>query len=181
MATSARAVGFIGEAAMDSSSKTVRDASTETPARLRRMAETCDELPGLIADLSPSQLATRAADGGWSVGWVVCHLRDVEEAYFERVGFILINERPFLSTFDPDRWAAERQYRQQDPHRALECFLRARRATLAALRALAPSEWERGGQHSLRGFMTIRRIVHGWAKHDTEHITQIGLLRSDWP
>ena len=165
---------------MDSSSKTVRDASTETPARLRRMAETCDELPGLIADLSHSQLATRAADGGWSVGWVVCHLRDVEEAYFERVGFILINERPFLSTFDPDRWAAERQYRQQDPHLALECFLRARRATLAALRALAPSEWERGGQHSLRGFMTIRRIVHGWAKHDTEHITQITLVRSNW-
>ena len=25
--------------------------------------------------------------------------------------------------------------------------------------------------------MTIRRIVHGWAKHDTEHITQIGLVR----
>jgi uncharacterized damage-inducible protein DinB len=169
----------IREAAMDSSSKTVRDASTETPARLRRMAETCDELPGLIADLSPSQLASRAADGGWSVGWVVCHLRDVEEAYFERVGFILINERPFLSTFDPDRWAAERQYRQQDPHLALECFLSARRATLAALRALAPSEWERGGQHSLRGFMTIRRIVHGWAKHDTEHITQITLVRSN--
>ena len=168
------------EAAMDSSSKTVRDASTETPARLRRMAETCDELPGLIADLSLSQLARRAADGGWSVGWVVCHLRDVEEAYFERVGFILINERPFLSTFDPDRWAAERQYRQHDPHLALDCFLRARRATLAALRALAPSEWERGGQHSLRGFMTIRRIVHGWAKHDTEHITQIGLVRSNW-
>ena len=56
------------EAAMDSSSKTVQDASTETPARLRRMAETCDALPGLIADLSPSQLAIRAADGGWSVG-----------------------------------------------------------------------------------------------------------------
>ena len=90
---------------MDSTSKTVQDASTETPARLRRMAETCDELPGLLADLSASQLASRAADGGWSVGWVVCHLRDVEEAYFERVGFILINERPLLSTFDPDRWA----------------------------------------------------------------------------
>ena len=60
------------EAAMDPSSKTVQDASTETPARLRRMAETCDELPGLIADLSHSQLATRASDGGWSVGWVVC-------------------------------------------------------------------------------------------------------------
>jgi hypothetical protein len=28
--------------------------------------------------------------------------------------------------------------------------------------------------------MTIRRIVHGWAKHDTEHITQIGLVRSKW-
>jgi hypothetical protein len=87
---------------------------------------------------------------------------------------------PVLSTFDPDRWAAERQYRRQDPHLALDCFLRARRATLAALRALAPSQWERGGQHSLRGFMTVRRIVHGWAKHDTEHITQIGLLRRNW-
>ena len=88
---------------MDSSSKTVQDASTETPARLRRMAETCEELTALIADLSHAQLASPAADGGWSVGWVVCHLRDVEDAYFERVGFILINERPSLSTFDPDR------------------------------------------------------------------------------
>ena len=164
---------------MDSSSQAAREASTETPARLRRLAETCEELPGLIADLSHPQLAIRAADGGWSVGWVVCHLRDVEEAYFERVGFILSNERPFLSTFDPDRWAAERQYRRQDPHLALERFLSARRATLAALRTLAPPEWERGGRHSLRGFMTIRRIVHGWAKHDTEHIAQIGLVRSN--
>ena len=28
--------------------------------------------------------------------------------------------------------------------------------------------------------MTIRRIVHGWAKHDTEHIAQIGLVRGNW-
>lgn len=165
---------------MDRSSRIVQDASIETLARLRRMTQTCDELPGLIVDLSPSQLASPAADGGWSVGWIVCHFRDVEEAYFERVGFILVNEQPFLSNFDPDRWAAERQYRQQDPHFALQCFVRARRANLAALRALAPSEWERGGQHPLRGFMTIRRIIHGWAKHDTEHLAQISRIRSDW-
>ena len=65
---------------------------------------------------------------------------------------------------DPDRWAAERQYRRNDPREALAAFARRRGETTLLLERLGPGEWQRGGLHPTRG-----RI----ASHDANHLAQL--------
>jgi hypothetical protein len=144
-----------------------------TDERRARMRRTPDELARVVAGHPGGALAQRPAPGAWSVAEVVCHLRDVEEFYLERVRLILGNDEPALPTFDPDRWAEERQYRRQDGAAAVAAFAARRRDTLAALEALRPEQWERAGLHARRGRMSVVRIVHGWAKHDDGHLEQI--------
>ena len=130
-------------------------------------------LQSLVGCASEESLARRPAHDAWSVTEILCHLRDVEEFYLQRVQTILANRDPVITVFDPERWAVDRQYARCAGRPALEAFTRRRAETLTVLDAIADDDWERGGSHAQRGWMTVRRIVHGWAKHDDEHVDQI--------
>ena len=152
-----------------------------TDDRRARMRRTPDDLARAMAGHAPDALARRPAAEAWSVTEIACHLRDVEEFYLERVALIIANDEPPLPTFDPDRWAEERQYCRQDGGEALAAFAARRRDTLAALDRLRPEQWERAGLHALRGRMSVVRIVHGWAKHDDGHLDQVRRARAGLP
>ena len=137
------------------------------------MRRTPSDVAAAIRDRSESVLTRRPAEGAWSATEIVCHLRDIEESYFERVLVILANEEPTLVVLDPNRWADERQYQRQDIVRAHAALGARRRETLGLLDALSPEQWERAGAHPLRGRLSIRHIVHGWAKHDDSHLDQL--------
>jgi hypothetical protein len=144
-----------------------------TKERLDRMRRTPDEVGALIHAQPENVLVRRPAEAAWSATEIVCHLRDIEECYLERVRLILAHDEPLLVVLDPDRWADERQYRRHDPVRAHAAFSLRRRETLAVLDTLDPEQWERAGRHALRGRLTVRHLVHGWAKHDRGHLDQL--------
>lgn len=144
-----------------------------TKERLDRMRCTPDKVAAAIRDQPEDVVARRPAEGAWAPIEIVCHLRDVEEFYLERVLLILTHDEPALVVLDPDRWAEERQYPRQDIVLAQAAFAARRRDTLAVLDALLPDQWERAGLHRLRGRLSVRRIVHGWAKHDDNHLDQL--------
>jgi DinB superfamily len=144
-----------------------------TKERLDRMCQTPDEVAAAIGGQPDDVLGRRPAADAWSATEIVCHLRDIEEFYLERVRLILTHDEPPLIVLDPDRWADERQYRRHDIVRAHTAFSVRRRETLAVLDALGIEEWERGGLHRLRGRLTVRHIVHGWARHDLGHLDQL--------
>jgi hypothetical protein len=144
-----------------------------TKERLDRMRQTPDEVGAAIHDQSDHVLGRRPAEGAWSATEIVCHLRDIEEFYLERVRLILTHDEPVLIVLDPDRWAHERQYRRHDIIRAHAAFSIRRRETLAVLDALDIEQWDRAGLHRLRGRLTVRHIVHSWAKHDHGHLDQL--------
>jgi len=144
-----------------------------TKERLDQMREAPRQVAAVI-DAQPDEvLHRRPAEGAWSATEIVCHLRDVEEFYLERVRLILTHDEPVLIVLDPDRWADERQYRRHEIVRAHAAFSRRRGETLAVLDALDAEQWERGGLHRLRGRLTVRHIVHSWAKHDQGHLDQL--------
>src|SRR5262245_7439706 len=154
-------------------SERMNDPMTSTKERLDRMRRTPDEIAALIRGQPDDMLTRRPAEGAWSATEVVCHLRDVEEFYLERVLFILRNDQPTLVLLDPDRWAEERQYRRQDIRGAHAAFTARRRETLVVLDSLPDEHWEWLGLHPLRGQLTVRHIVHSWAKHDGGHLDQL--------
>jgi hypothetical protein len=142
--------------------------------RLARLARTPDEVAALTAGLGAEVLARRPRPEAWAPVEVVCHLRDTEETFGERVEAILAMPEPVLPPVGPShRWAEERQYRRHDAAVALAHFRRRRGNSLATLVALSPQDWQRGGTHSVRGRLTIDLLVAQMAWHDDNHLDQL--------
>jgi hypothetical protein len=112
--------------------------------------------------------------GEWSLTEVICHLRDVErEVHQPRFRQVLAQDGAFLVGAVADDWVEQRAYRQQDGPKALSDFIAARTETLELLRPLAPSDWEREGQHSFLGPMTMHELLNLVAQHDQAHREQV--------
>jgi hypothetical protein len=142
--------------------------------RLARLARTPDEIGAAIGGRAERALARRPAGDAWAPVEVICHLRDAEEMFAQRVETILGNDEPVLPDAGPsDRWAEDRQYRRHDPAVALAHFRRRRGESLETLIALPPADWQRGGERPGRGRLTIDRLVALMAWHDDNHLEQL--------
>ena len=141
--------------------------------RMARLARTPDQVAAALSARRAADLARRPAPEAWSATEIVCHLRDIEAVFRQRVSAILAADEPVLAESEPDRWARERRYAREDPGEALADFRRRRGESLAALIALGPEDWQRGGEHPTRGRLTIDMLVAHLAWHDDNHLDQL--------
>ena len=142
--------------------------------RMARLAATPGQVASVLGSRGAGALAHRPAPRAWAPVEVVCHLRDVEEAFGERLAAILAMDEPALSEVGPaDRWAEERQYLRHDAAAALAHFRRRRGESLETLVGLSPSQWQRGGEHPARGRLSIDMLVALMAWHDDNHLEQL--------
>ena len=161
--------------------------------RVARLERTPRDLAAAIQGRDERTLSRRPKPGAWAAKEVVCHLRDLEEQFILRFRMMLAIDDPKFLTLgdmppnpsvwglqtgdgpplDPDRWAEERQYLNNDADAALAAFTRRREETLAFLRRLAPAQWERGSIHTTHGRMTYGDWVSLMAAHDDKHVAQI--------
>jgi FMN phosphatase YigB (HAD superfamily) len=165
-------------------------------ADLRRLLETSDHSAFQVDFSSPSALIgslkgtaaalhtfsrqipvsawnTRPGPGEWALAEVFCHLRDVErEVNLPRIETVLREANAFIAGKVTDPWAEERNYLAQDGAQALVDFFAAREELVAALQALAPSDWERGARHTIFGPTTLGELVGFIAEHDRAHAQQ---------
>jgi hypothetical protein len=133
-----------------------------------------------FAAAGPARLATMPAAGGFSLLEHACHLRDVEnEGYVVRVRRLLEEERPLLEGFDGARIAAERDYRSQDGHAALEAFTQTRQALAARLASISEEERCREGVFAGKP-VTLEGMVAMMAGHDREHRSEIDALLGEF-
>ena len=143
-----------------------RDPSSvlrETPGVLRRT----------IANLAPAQLREPEMPGKWSVAQVLQHLADSEVVWAWRLRLILAQDRPQLTGYDQDQWAARLGYEKANPAEALEEFSVLRRANLRLLERATPDDFERVGVHSERGEESLGHLRRLYAGHDLLHLRQI--------
>jgi hypothetical protein len=144
--------------------------------RLARLERTAGDLAAAIQGQSEAVLARRPDAKNWAAKEVVCHLRDTEELFQQRLGLILANDEPSfvpLAPDTPDRWAEERQYLKNEAPAALGAFGRRRDETLALLKQLTPEQWQRGGVHPTRGRMSAADVLTLMAWHDDNHLDQL--------
>ncbi len=142
--------------------------------RLARIARTPDELTDAVRGVEAALLARRPAPKSWAPTEVICHLRDNEEWFLERMRMIVAMDLPRFVATNPDRWADERQYLTNDGAAALAAFVRRRGETLEFLRALEPEAWARAGVHvDSRGRRTIDEFLSVMAWHDDNHLDQL--------
>jgi hypothetical protein len=142
--------------------------------RILRLTRTADELAAAIKGQTDAALSRRPDVRNWAAKEVVCHLRDTEEAFGSRFDQILSMEvDPKLGGPNPDRWAEERQYLRNDAAEALAAFRKRRGETLATFGKLTAAQWDKGGQHPVRGRITIDGFLTLMAWHDDNHLDQL--------
>jgi uncharacterized damage-inducible protein DinB len=134
-----------------------------------------DIYPVLLANSTQEQAqAARGGDEGWSVVEIMCHMRDAEEVALSRMRAMRDNDNPLIAGYDQDAFAQERKYAASDLQDVLSAFLRLRAQHVAELEALSPEEWQRPGQHSEYGPITIMSHAFHMVSHDFVHAAQIG-------
>jgi hypothetical protein len=141
--------------------------------RVERLERTPDELAAAIAGQPAAAMAKRPDAKNWAPVEVVCHLRDAEEMFGGRFQMFLAMDDVKLLPMDVDRAAVDRQYLRCDAGEAIEAFRRRRAENVAALRALKPEDWTRGGTHPQRGRMTFEDFLTLMCWHDDNHLDQL--------
>lgn len=133
-----------------------------TPATLR----------GLLAHMTPEDLAWQPSPDRWSITMVLAHLADVEVKGFSlRFTPIATLDNPFLPAYDQlELFRAGRRF---DAGAELANFEARRAETLAFLKALPDSARTRIGRHEQLGVITFDQLLHEFAFHDLGHIRQI--------
>jgi hypothetical protein len=141
--------------------------------QMARMERAADDFASAIEGVPDAVLGKRPDDKNWSAQEVLCHMRDTEESFMARFQSIMAMDEPKFLPIEPDRWAADRQYRRNDAGEALQSFRTRRDESLRFLRGLRPDQWDRGGIHATRGRMTIKDFAGLIAWHDDNHLDQL--------
>lgn len=142
-------------------------------AAFEALEQTSRRLADLTKGLDDALLHRKPAPDKWSALEVVCHLRDVEQRWAERLVKIAFTDRPSFQPFDVNGLAVKRRYNEQDLVPALKDFARLREDNLRLLRVLPASQWSRAGVHAKYGELTVHRIVDMIIGHDRGHCEQI--------
>jgi hypothetical protein len=139
------------------------DSLVEFPAQLHE----------LIAGVDDDELTRAGPEGSWGAVEVLCHLRDWERIYVQRVQRIIDEDDPTFETVDDSLWPIDRDYHAQDPRNVLEDFAEHRSKLVDLLEDLTIAEWAREGHVPRQGRVTIGGYAEHVAGHDQEHLQQI--------
>jgi hypothetical protein len=131
-----------------------------------------------LAGLSEDDLRRRPGDGDWSALEVCWHLRDYAEIEGQRVRLLVEEDEPAIEPWDEQERAAERDYANDDPRRAVTA-LRAFWGGLAyQLEGLSDEQWQRAGIHPQYGRVTVRSRAEAQVEHARNHIEQLKAIRA---
>ena len=131
------------------------------------------KLADLTKKLDEAVLRRKPAPDKWSALEVVCHLRDVERLWADRMVKAAFSDRPAFYMLDFEALVSKNRYNTQDLGASIKEFARLRADTVCLLRALPASQWKRVGIHPKRGEVSIERIVEIMIGHDQGHFDQI--------
>src|SRR5215210_3838250 len=137
------------------------------------LSSTADRLSGLIEGRTRDQLSRSPGPSRWSVTEIIAHLADSAVVAAWRFRSILAHDAIALQPFDQNAWADAFRYGQVDAAESLQLFAVNRTATLALLRRVDPARHSHHGLHAERGRESIEHLLHLYAGHDLNHLSQV--------
>ena len=121
-----------------------------------------------------------ALPGKWSVRQIVAHLADAELVGAHRFRQVIAEDNPTLIAFDQEAWVRNLDYAVRKPKQSLETFRRIRAENHELLKALPLAAFERAGNHSENGRMTLVQLLEGYAQHAETHARQLQETREEY-
>jgi hypothetical protein len=139
----------------------------------RELARVPAVLEALLTDLDATAWRARPVPTEWAPVEIVCHLRDEEvEDFGARLRVVLEGGSRFVP-IDPERWAVERRYREDDGRLALAAFCERRTASLGSLSTIEPARLTARVEHGRTGGLSGLDILAAWVEHDRLHLAQL--------
>ena len=130
-----------------------------------------------VAGMTREQLLARPIAGKWSTLELVAHLADFEPVYADRMKRTLAETEPTLFGGDPDKFAAKLAYHERDLETEL-CLIDCVRKQMATiLRTVPEADFQRVGQHSEAGPLTLRTFLERITGHIPHHLPFIAQKR----
>jgi hypothetical protein len=120
------------------------------------------------------------APGKWSARQIVAHLADTELVLAHRFRQVIAEENPTLVGINQDAWSANLDYARRKPKQSLETFRRIRAENYELLKELPESAYDRAGNHTERGRLTLRELLETYAAHAESHAQQLQNVREEY-
>jgi hypothetical protein len=118
--------------------------------------------------------------GKWTIRQMVAHLADAELVGAHRFRQVIAEDAPTLIAFDQDAWTRNLDYAHRKPKQSLETFRRIRGENYDLLKSLPPEAFDRTGNHSQNGRMTLAQMLEGYAQHAESHARQLQTMREEY-
>jgi hypothetical protein len=117
------------------------------------------------------------APGKWSIRQIIAHLADTELVLAYRLRTVIAEDNPVIMAFDQDAWSKNLDYARRKPKQSLETLRRLRAENHELLKELPPAAFDRTGQHSERGTVTLHGLVEDYSQHTEHHARQMQEIR----
>lgn len=150
---------------------------SEITALLERFRRGPEVLAVVLTGVFGEEEDFTPAPGKWSVRQIIAHLADSEVVMAHRMRQVIAEGNPTLVAFDQDAWTANLDYSRRKPKQSLETFRRVRAENYELLKELPANAFERTGNHTERGPLTLLQIVDGAAQHAESHARQLQQIR----
>ena len=150
------------------------------PALLERYRRGPEVLAVVLTGVFGEEEDFIPAPGKWSARQIVAHLADAELVAAHRFRQVIAEDHPTLVAYDQDAWSANLDYARRKPKQSLETFRRLRAENYDLLKGLPEAAFERTGNHTESGSMTLLGLLEGYAGHAEAHARQLQELREEY-
>lgn len=123
-----------------------------------------------VSGMTTDQLDSTPIAGKWSTRQVVCHIADFEPVYADRMKRVIAEIRPTFFGGDPDVFAARLAYDQRDLEEELQLIETVRQQMTRILKTLSPEDFQRTGNHSEDGSISLETLIRRITNHIPHHI-----------
>ncbi|QDT11205.1 DinB family protein [Planctomycetes bacterium K23_9] len=106
----------------------------------------------------------------WSIREVVCHLADAEIIYADRIKRVLAEDNPTFFEADPNDFIPALHTAARPLDAELQLIAAVRTHMLPILRSLSLDDFQRYGQHSLAGQMSLETLLQRITDHIPHHL-----------
>jgi len=109
----------------------------------------------------------------WTTRQVISHIADFELVYSDRMKRVIAEEVPTFFGGDPDTFAARLIYEQRDVEHELRLVEDVRRHMTRILTSISEADFQRVGNHSEDGLMTLETLLRRITEHIPHHLRYI--------
>jgi hypothetical protein len=154
--------------------------NTEITELLERFQRGPELVAAAITGLEDAERDHREDPARWNIREIVAHLADAEIVAAERVRFVIAEDNATLIAFNQDAWVARLGCATRDLFQSLDLFRILRAENYRLLKDLPEEAYERKGNHTERGPITLLDLLKLFAAHPEKHARQILAVREHY-